>query len=232
MARTLVAYHRMIQASAVVAMALLPAGCGGSGSKSTDRAVATVRSAPDVNRVLLRPQQIGPGYRLEERPDGHGTTGYVTLDLCGFTFASEQLRTERVQVNYLHSPPATELSNEVVSYQPNGAEQALRELGNAAGHCPRTPVRSAIRGTGPLTYRLHRLTEPGLLPGYQALAIGLTGRADGVQRSQQTVAIYQVYGDVLSGVYTSGGNTAALQRVALHAAQESARNLSSSRSTH
>lgn len=231
MARTLVAHHRMIQASAVVvAMALLPAGCGGS--KAPDRTVTTARSAPDVNRVLLNPRQIGPGYRLEERPDGHGTKDYVTLDLCGFTFASEQLRTERVQVNYLHSPPATELSNEVVSYQPNGAEQALREVANAAGHCPRTPVRSAIRGTGPLTYRLHRLTEPGLLPGHQALLIRLTGRVDGAQRSQQTVAIYQAYGDVLSGVYTYGGSTAAQERIALHAAQESARNLSSSRSTH
>jgi hypothetical protein len=228
-ARTLVAHRSMIQAGAVVAMALLT-GCGGS--KAPDRTVTTARSAPDVNRVLLSPRQIGPGYRLQERPDGHGTTGYVTLDLCGFNFASEQLRTERVQVNYLHSPPATELSNEVVSYQPNGAEQALREVANAAGHCPRTPVRSTIQGTGPLTYRLHRLAEPGLLPGYQALAISLTGRVDGAQRSQQTVAIYQIYGDVLSGVYTSGGNTAAQERVALHSAQESARNLSSSHSAH
>jgi hypothetical protein len=59
-----------------------------------------------------------------------------------------------------------------------------------------------------------------------------TGRVDGAQRSQQTVAIYQVYEDILSGVYSSGGNTAALERVALHAAQESARNLSSNHSAH
>ena len=49
--------------------------------------------------IVLRPAQVGPGYRLQVRPDSYGARGFVTLDLCGFDFPSQSLWTNRIQVD-------------------------------------------------------------------------------------------------------------------------------------
>jgi hypothetical protein len=181
-----------------------------------------------LSRVVLKPAQIGAGYRLVERPDSHCVQACVTLDLCGFTFATEKLRTGRLQVNYAHAGHAVQLSNEVVTYQPGGANESIRELDEAIDTCPRTPVKSSVQGVGPLTYRITRLKDPRLLVGYVALRIHIDGAANGKHFVGTTVAVYQDRGNVLSGVYTEVGPDAtgtAQVRAAFHCAEAAAGNL-------
>jgi hypothetical protein len=176
--------------------------------------------------MILSGAQVGPGYGLRQRPDGHGVVGFVTLDMCGFTFRSENSRVDRLQVNYVRRGAPT-VSNEVVTYTAGGAEQALQEVNNAVSICPRGPVASTIQGVQSVTYRIRRISGRGLLPRSISLIIHLTASVNGHHLVATKVAVYQVKGNVLSGVYTLGGaNLAAQQRVALHAAQESASNLS------
>jgi hypothetical protein len=181
-----------------------------------------------LSRVVLRAAQVGPGYRLQQRADSQCVQGCVTLDLCGFTFATEKLRTGRLQVNYAHAGHAVQLSNEVVSYQPGGANESIRELDEAIDTCPHTPVGSKVQGLGPLTYRITRLKDTRLLVGYVALRIHIDGAANGKHIVGTTVAVYQDRGNVLSGLYTelAPDSTGAAQvRTALHCAEAAARNL-------
>jgi hypothetical protein len=180
---------------------------------------------PKPSSVVLKGAQVGPGYRLVERPDGRGVAGFVTLDMCGFRFASETLRTDRLQVNYVHQGSPVQLSNEVVSYQPGGAAQAMREVAAAVATCPKTPVSSTVRGVGPLTYRLQRLTTSHLLPGAIALRLSVSGPMYGKHVSETTVAIYQRRGSVLSAVYGWAGTQQKRESLAVHAAAASASNL-------
>ena len=126
-------------------MAVVPIALG-----STDARRAT---NPILNRLVLKGPQVGAGYKLVQRPDGHGARGYVTLDMCGFVFPSENLRTDRLQVNYKRAGTAVELSNEVVSYRPGGAAQSLQEIGGRCG--------SVSQGARPFQcQRSHRADVP------------------------------------------------------------------------
>src|SRR3954470_9395764 len=85
-------------------------------------------SSLDLRTVILRPAQVGTGYQLVARSDGFGVKAAPTLDLCGRTgYASEKLRVDRLQVNYLKQKTTLGLSNEVVRYKPGGAQKAIRE---------------------------------------------------------------------------------------------------------
>jgi hypothetical protein len=183
-------------------------------------------TSPSLNRLVLKGPQVGTGYKLVERRDGHGAIGYVTLDMCGFAFDSEDLRTDRLQVNYHRAGTAVELSNEVVSYRPGGAAQALREMANAVAHCPKGPVPSDVTGLSALTYRLTRLHPSGLLPGYIALRAHVSGKYQGKAFEDTSIEVYQRHGNILSAVYSNGGTVANRTKTVFHAAKASARNLS------
>jgi hypothetical protein len=186
---------------------------------------ARTDATPNLATLVLKGGQVGPGYRLLQRPDGHGVAGFVTLDMCGFAFRSEHLRTARLQVNYVRTGFPVKLSNEVVTYRPGGAAQAMREVAAAVATCPTTPVSSTVRGVGPLTYRIRRIPAPHLLPGAIALRVHISGTYAGKQFSATDVAIYQRSGNILSGLYAYGGTQAARERITLHAAAQSASNL-------
>jgi hypothetical protein len=219
--------------------ALVLAGCGQTGNRPSTTSPSTASSAPtatgagatapaptasttaavNLDRVVLTAAQVGPGYTLRQRPDGHGAAGYVTLDLCGNVFPSEGLRTDRLQVNYTDRNGKVDLSNEVVTYRPGGAQQALRELRRAARTCPSGPTQGNIAGVGPLTTKVTEITAQRLRPGYVALVVTASGERYGKPLRFTETTIYQARGNVLSAVY---GETAAGQRLAVHAAQESA----------
>ena len=200
----------------VVALVLVASGA----------ATQAVAAAPGLRQIALAPGQVGPGYRLSVIPGGTELKGQVTLDLCGYSFPSEQLRVERLQVAYHRSGKAIELSNEVVRYRPGGARQALREVAHAASFCPDRPVPSNIAGVPRLTYRIATFTDRRLLPGALALRVHFSGAYKGKQVPATAIVIYQVKGNVLSGVYTDGsGTVAAQQAFGLHAAVQSAKNL-------
>jgi hypothetical protein len=181
---------------------------------------------PNLAKLLLRPSQVGPGYRLVQRPDGHGVKGFVTLDMCGYQFGSEKLRTNRLQVNYVHAGAAVTVSNEIVTYQPGGAAQALEEVAYAASHCPSAPLKSMANGVSAVSFKVSPVpfTEP-LPAGSVAYAVTISLIYKGKQTKQHDIIVYQIRGNVLSGVYGYGGTLAARTHATLASAMQSARNL-------
>jgi hypothetical protein len=183
-------------------------------------------ATPSLRRIALSPQQVGTGYRMNVIPGGTKVQGQATLDLCGFSYPSEHLRLERLQLAYDHTGKAVQLSNEVVRYRPGGAQQALREVAHAVTHCPRGPVESSVAGVPPLTYRIQKVTDSKLAPGYVAVRVHFSGTYQGKNVEATAVVVYQARGDVLTGVYTDGQRAIAGQlSVGLHAAGQSAANL-------
>ena len=185
---------------------------------------------PNVNKLLLQPTQVGSGYKVYIRSDGFGVKGTITLDLCGRkNYPSESLRTGRLQVNYAAKGNVLQLSNEVVTYKNGGAAQAMREVIQHATHCPKTPVAVDEAGLPPLRFTITRVTDSKLIKGY--LAVKVRARGTIVQNGkkqkvdQTSYAVYQRVGNVLSGVYSSGPNTAAQLKFELRAAEQSAQNL-------
>lgn len=197
-------------------------------------ALVVSSATPNVNKLVLQPTQVGSGYQLFARPDGFGVKNTVTLDLCGRqNYPSETLRTGRLQVNYAAKNNKLGLSNEVVVYKPGGAQQAMREVARHADHCPKTPIVTGEKGVPPLRFTITRIADSKLLKGYVAVKIRVRGtvkvKVNGkVQQrnvDQISYAVYQRLGNVLSGTYSYGPNTAAQLAFELHAAEQSAQNL-------
>jgi hypothetical protein len=189
-------------------------------------ATKVIAAVPSLDRVLLEPKQVGDGYLMRKFEQGDVVKNQVSLDLCGFIFPSERLRTARLQVAYLHSGGVTQLSNEVVSYRGRGARQAVTELRQAVTRCPRRPVRGPVRGTVPIAHRLTRITDARLLKPYIAVVDRNTASINGKRVVKWSVSVYQIRRNVLSAIYTDGtGSVPAQRRIALHAASESAKNL-------
>jgi hypothetical protein len=178
----------------------------------------------DVAAVLLKPAQVGAGYNLRELPGGAQIRNEVTLDICGYRFASESLRLARHQVAYgRQGQENASLSNEVVAYRSGGAAQALREVRAAIAHCPTGFVQSTVKGVGRLRNRFVPFPHPGLLPGAIAYVDHVTEQLPNKTVTRYDVVIvYQARHDVLSGVY--GDGTSNIQ-FALHASVAAAKNL-------
>lgn len=188
-------------------------------------ASAGLTSGAELDKLVLRASQLGPGYKLLHRPDGRGANGFVTLDMCGYRFTSEGRRTARLQVNYDRAGAVIKYSNEIVSYAPGGTRLALKELNQSVNRCPDGPVPSTVQGVPPLTYRITRLSTAGLLPGAVALRINVSGVYKGKRFSETDAVIYQVHRNVLSGLYAYGGSVKERERAALRAAKQSRANL-------
>jgi hypothetical protein len=189
-------------------------------------AFVAASAAPDVEKLILQPAQVGKGYGVYQRKDGAGVKGTVTLDLCGRSgYTSEKQRVSRLQVNYLKSRTTPGLSNEVVTYKPGGAALAMREVVRHAVNCPHRPIATGEPGLPPLRFTITKLRDSKLLKGYLAVRVRVTGKVNGKQVDQTSYAAYQRFGNVLSGIYSFGDNTPAQFRLFLHAAEESAQNL-------
>lgn len=187
-------------------------------------ALVGATSSIDLRTVLLKPAQVGKGYVLFARKDGFGVKAAPTLDLCGRSgYASEKLRADRLQVNYLKQNTGLGLSNEVVTYKTGGAKQAMREVLQHAITCPRTPVVTGEPGVGPLRFTITPVRDSKLLAGYVAVKVRAVGKlTNGTKVDQTSYAVYQSRGDLLSGIYSFGPNTPAQLKFALHAAEQSA----------
>ena len=187
-------------------------------------ALVAATAAPNLNTVILKPTQVGKGYGVYVRTDGFGVKAAPTLDLCGRKgYPSETKRVGRLQVNYLKAKQPLGLSNEIVRYKPGGAKQALREVALHARTCPSTPIDTGEAGIGKLTFTITPLHDTKLLKGAVAVRVRAVGKLkNGKHVDQTSYAVYQVLGDVLSGVYSFGPNTPEQQAFALHAAEQSA----------
>jgi hypothetical protein len=193
-------------------------------------AVAAASAAPRLERIILRPSQVGKGYLLFPYAQGIGLR-QRTLDLCGVeNYPSEKLRIDRVQVNYAKRGSVFQLSNEVVRYKSgSAAAQAMREVIRHASTCPSTPVSPGEQGLPPLRFHITRLKDSHLLKGYLAIKVRTTGKVHGKRVDTVSYAVYQRLGNVFSGVYTVGPAGSKQQAFCLKAAEKSAANLRASR---
>jgi hypothetical protein len=183
--------------------------------------------SPNLASVMLSNAQVGAGYKGSVIPGGDSFIGQATLDLCAGTYPSESLRTGRLQMRYLHTGKAVPVSNEVVTYVNGGAQEALREVRAVAQSCARTPV-VVKQGAVTNTLTVTPIKGSNLLPGSVGVRITVLV-TDGRKRATSTgVAIYQVKNNMLSGIYawsTADTTIAQAQKIGLHAAEQSARNL-------
>jgi hypothetical protein len=186
---------------------------------------AVVATAPDVTQLVLKASQVGPGYIQVKRSDGAGLK-QVTLDLCGRSgYPSEARRTARLQVDYLKSRATIGLSNEVVTYRPGGAAQAMREVIAHAASCPKHVIATGDPNVPKAKFTITRIHDSKLLKGALAVKVRVQATVGGKKFDQTSYAVYQRVGNVLSGTYSFGANTPAQFTFALHAAEQSAHNL-------
>src|SRR5262249_29688889 len=118
--------------------------------------------------------------------------------------------------------------NEVVTYKPGKAPQAMGEVRYAVAHCPKKARPNPYFAGRLISYRLKLLKDSRLTPGYVALQTTMSARINGKLQHVTLIAVYQSRGDVVSAVYTypaKGTSNAALQRAAFHAAEAAGRNL-------
>jgi hypothetical protein len=122
-----------------------------------------------VRRVAVVDADLVGGATVRLLEDGDKVDGLVTLDLCGFPFASEANRVARWQVVVV--PPggkftdSSGISNEVVAYDTGGhAAAALAEWRAAVARCPRGTFQdSEVAGEPDLRYDvLTQRTDPAL----------------------------------------------------------------------
>jgi hypothetical protein len=162
---------------------------------------------PDLGQAVLGVAQVGPGYHRTDQQNGRSVIGVPTLDLCDQSYPSEALRTARLQVDYTPPKGAPVVSNEVVTYVPGGARQALREVTRVIASCSRRPV-VRTSGTTRVTFAAHPLSLPGLPAGAVAVSVEITAVVGKKREHQSGAAIYLVTGDTLSAVYTFAVNGA------------------------
>ncbi len=178
-----------------------------------------------LEQIALHPTQLGTGYQLEPIPGGQLVAGEVTLNFCDLSYPSESLRTARLQVVYTAPGNTFEASNEVVSYKSGGAQKALAEVTKAAASCRNGHVSDAASGFTDLVRHTHVVSDAHLLPGAVAILETDSGMVNGKRVTVDSMDVYQVRGDVLSGVYGRGPTVAAVERDTLRAAEQSADNL-------
>jgi hypothetical protein len=221
-----------VPAVAVLLAGLLLGGCGGTetAGAGVDRPLASApgsttpsptpfpTASPDlpsptavdpltaVHLAALTRRDLPAGFGADQMRSGDVVEGQVTLSLCGARFPSEALRLARHQVAFAYrGDPDRGVSNEVVAYRGNGAQQALRELRAAIDHCPAGFVSSGLARVPDVRYRIEELPPHG---SWQAgtIAVRVDARTrDGVD--YPSVSVYQVHGHLLSALYlrTTGG---------------------------
>jgi hypothetical protein len=184
-------------------------------------------ASPNLSKIILSPAQVGKGYKLSAFPFGTSFIGESTLDLCAASYPSEGLRTGRLQVRYTPKGSGVDVSNEIVRYASGGAQEAIGEVATVARACAKTPA-VLTQGNVKEVYKVAPLKDPKLPSGAVAVKLTITVSKGKQTQAQTGVAIYQVKGDTLSGVYAfvgKGSSYADAQRIAFHAAEQSAKNL-------
>lgn len=199
--------HRVVIAVAVVA--LLGAACSSSGSGSSGTSTTRQKSLTGkdlVRRVSVHQADVKSGDVVTLVPQGDRVVGEVTLDLCGATFASEQQRQVRYQVQTATATGSSAgIGSEAVLYtSPEAAQQALTEVRAAQANCPPSFVSSTVPGIPPVK------TTFGPAPdakwrkqaGVDRLAQNVTiSTQDG--RSIHKLLVFQVRGAMLVGLYVT-----------------------------
>lgn len=162
-------------------------------------------AADVLHRVALGPGDVAGGITVSPVQDG-GTTADATLDMCGFDFASEAARTDKLENEALAADNESVFDNENVVYESAAtARGALQELRAAVGGCPPGEYRvSKVDGVPEHRSSFTMAPENGL-DGLVAdhVAFDETDTAKDGQ-SGSYGAVFQRRGRVVTAVYGEG----------------------------
>jgi hypothetical protein len=192
-----------------IALVLVPLAAAGAASGAR----------PGLDAVALRPAQVGAGYAIAPGARDR-SLNEPTIDLCFRAFASEGRRLERLQIGYARRGNE-DTSNEVVRYRHGGARQALRELRSAT--CD-NEKREGRGGVDLVTTTVRRVSPKDAPAGSVTLTVETELISGGARDLLVAAGVYQVRGNVLSGVYAYGEEAAPVAR-AVKLAKLSAANL-------
>ena len=119
-----------------------------------------------VKTLVISPEKLDSDWSMALADSGD-TLHVNTLDLCGAAYPSDALRTARRQVQYGSSSDDMQVSNEIVTYKPGGAAQALKEVQQAVASCPGGKVQEKDYHGGMAIYHVQKLLVTGSkwLPG-------------------------------------------------------------------
>lgn len=162
---------------------------------SADPAVAVL---PDL---VVRQSDVASTVTVAQIPHGTSVSDAATLDLCNGTFASESLRTARLQVAASDST-RTDLSTEAVAYRNRAATtSAFAELKAVAARCPDTPVTSPV-GEQTVTTKFSSAPDASWphTAGVDRQAYSFTS-TDASGTVSPSVAVYLKRGRILLGLY-------------------------------
>lgn len=152
--------------------------------------------------LVVRQADVASGVTVQPLPGADQVAGQPTLDICNGTFASEALRTARLQVAAVDDQGSATLSTEAVAYKSERAtEQAFAELKATAASCPSRPVESPV-GEPTVTTRFNSPPD-GTWPQtatVSRIAFDMT-TTDSSGQSDRSIAVYLRRGRVLMGVY-------------------------------
>lgn len=188
-----------------------------TGPAPSGGAQAPANNSGPLDKYLLPPSDIGAGTLMALIPGGRSVSDQATLDFCNFNYASERLRADRVQVQYIGGGGQS-ASNEFVRYHSDGATAAFGELQKAIAGCP-----STYNESGGEVSNIHRLTGfSGLAKNSAAVSFTSTFTGIGGVVHEATTVVYQFDGDYFSGVYVYGTDAAAVQGAAARLGADSA----------
>src|SRR3954452_22309441 len=173
-----------------------------SPSPSSSNPLSNDPSAPLLQGLVVRQSDVPTGNTVQLLDGGNQVTGQTTLDLCNGTYASEGLRSARLQVVEYDGGGAGVLSTEAVLYHHVGdATQAMNELRSVAAGCPNKPVVSPV-AEPTVTTRFQSPPDSSWPPvtsvTRQAYAFTTT---DSLGVTDTHIAVYLQRGRVLEGVY-------------------------------
>lgn len=213
--------HRPSRSPAVVAVviAMIVAGVAGyfvtsaarSGTSMTSTGSSRRPNSPSttptdprrsaLTKIIVQQQDVTGDYTVGLIGEGDQLTA-PTLDLCNGTFASEKLRTARVQVAEVGPDATPALSTEAVLYKnPAAASQAFTELQQVARACPHRAIPSPTGGdTVQTTFNAPPDKNWPKTPTVERLAYDFTTVSAGEQPTHFVTA-YLRRGRAFLGVY-------------------------------
>jgi len=153
-----------------------------------------------LSGLVVQQSDVGAKRVVVLIPNG-AFTSKPTLDLCNGSFASEKLRTARLQVAAVDAAGNTALSTEAVLYKsPAAAALAMRELASVRASCPHAPVASPVgEATAQTRFKAAPDKTWGHTPTVERQAYSMVSTSRGQKTA--SIAVYLRRGRALLGLY-------------------------------
>ena len=153
-----------------------------------------------LTKLVVRESDVSASRMVLLIPQGN-SLGQPTLDVCNGSFASEALRTARLQVADVDAKGVTSLGTEAVLYRDGDATaQAFAELRRVSAACPNAPVVSPVgEGTAKTVFKAAPDGAWPHTPTVERQAYDMVTTQSG--KSSRSVAVYLRRGRALLGVY-------------------------------